>query len=451
MSAQNSIEVTGNTVEEAIAKGLEQLGVGPSQVIVEVLEEPSRGILGFGARAARVRLQMLAPPPPPRQTAPPVTPAAPKEAASPAPAKPVYHGDDDDFFDEDGSYGGDDAPKKSRGARGRGGKKGAPPLAERSPSAAPESPVASTTDDASPRTRGRRNRVERGTRLDDKQIRGGRGGQRNAPPKRKPEEGGESLGMAWEPQSRGERSEIERQTQTRNIEQQDPQREPSARSTETGSNEGNTRGRGSRGGRGRRRGERGERSERGSGTSVPSEVVTPPVEFENEASEVEIATQVLVELLDIMDIPASVKIAESAVDEDDKHDEPRHILNISGESDELDLEMLVGRRGETLAALQYLLRLIVSKQTESRAVLVVDVNDYRLKRAEKIEKLAMRMADQAVETGRTVKMEPMPPHERRIVHMVLRRRDDVTTESTGQGEERRVTIIPSRNAVKPVR
>ena len=68
MSSERSIEVTGETVEEAIGKGLAELGVSPTEVIVEVLEEPSRGVFGIGAHPARVRLQLLSvpkPPPPP--------------------------------------------------------------------------------------------------------------------------------------------------------------------------------------------------------------------------------------------------------------------------------------------------------------------------------------------------------------------------------------------------
>ena len=71
MNPNKFVETTGDSVEEAIAKGLSELGVGPTQVIVEVLEEPSRGVFGIGARPAKVRLQlmMVAQPPPPSRSA----------------------------------------------------------------------------------------------------------------------------------------------------------------------------------------------------------------------------------------------------------------------------------------------------------------------------------------------------------------------------------------------
>ncbi|MEM6526910.1 MAG: R3H domain-containing nucleic acid-binding protein, partial [Chloroflexota bacterium] len=85
---------------------------------------------------------------------------------------------------------------------------------------------------------------------------------------------------------------------------------------------------------------------------------------------------------------------------------------------------------------------------EARANIVVDINNYRNARTDKLERLAQRMADQVAETKRMVTMEPMPPHERRIIHMVLRKREDVETESKGQGNERRVTILPKRDPIR---
>ncbi|MEO0562150.1 MAG: R3H domain-containing nucleic acid-binding protein [Chloroflexota bacterium] len=139
-----------------------------------------------------------------------------------------------------------------------------------------------------------------------------------------------------------------------------------------------------------------------------------------------------------MDIPATLSVTQSEATQG--QEEAPWILNIEGDAE--DLSSLIGRKGETLSSLQYLARLMVSKQIGGRANIVVDVDSYRLKRTDKMARLANRMADQAVETGRSVKMEPMPPHERRIIHMTLRKRDDVETESTGEGKKRRVTIIP---------
>ncbi len=109
-----------------------------------------------------------------------------------------------------------------------------------------------------------------------------------------------------------------------------------------------------------------------------------------------------------------------------------------------DLSTLIGRRGETLAALQYITRLIVGKELRRPAAVVVDVEGYRERRERQLRRLARRMAEQAVESGRTMTLEPMPANERRIIHIELRDHPQVTTESVGEGDRRKVTIIPRR-------
>jgi spoIIIJ-associated protein len=103
---------------------------------------------------------------------------------------------------------------------------------------------------------------------------------------------------------------------------------------------------------------------------------------------------------------------------------------------------LIGRRGETISSLQYITRLIVSRRLQRRANVVIDVGGYKSRRSQKLRELALRMADQAVDQARTVVLEPMPPHERRMIHMALRNRPDVMTKSTGEGDSRKVTIVP---------
>jgi spoIIIJ-associated protein len=117
------------------------------------------------------------------------------------------------------------------------------------------------------------------------------------------------------------------------------------------------------------------------------------------------------------------------------------LLNITGVEIE-KANALVGRRGDTLAALQYITRLIASRHLEHRANVIVDVNGYKTRRSQNLRGLANRMADQAIEQKRTMTLEPMPPHERRIIHLVLRARGDVTTKSVGEGNSRKVTIVP---------
>ena len=114
------------------------------------------------------------------------------------------------------------------------------------------------------------------------------------------------------------------------------------------------------------------------------------------------------------------------------------LLDITGPN----LNALIGRRGETLNALQYITRLISSRELQHRANIVVDAAGYKAKRSRMLHDLALRMADQATRTKRTVALEPMPPYERRIVHMALRSRADVQTKSVGEGNSRKVTIVP---------
>jgi spoIIIJ-associated protein len=242
-----SIEVNGDSVESAVAAGLAQLGVGPGDVIVEVLEEPSRGVFGIGARPARVRLKMFrAAPPPPS-------------------AFSTSELDYDDLDTED---------------------------------------YMSTTDgDAS--------------------------------------------------------------------------------------------------------GEDGE-----------------------------VGKQVLSELLDKMGLRADIAIRRSEPSRAGEN--APWLLDVEGPN----MNLLIGRRGDTLAALQSITRLIASRRLQRRANIIVDVAGYKSRRSQRLRQLALRMADQAVKQARTVTLEPMPPNERRIVHLALRNRTDVYTKSTGEGESRKVTIVP---------
>jgi len=107
-----------------------------------------------------------------------------------------------------------------------------------------------------------------------------------------------------------------------------------------------------------------------------------------------------------------------------------------------DLGILIGRRGETLTALQYITRLIVAKELERPVAVVIDIEGYRARREQQLSRLARKMAAQATDLERTMELEPMPPNERRIIHVALRDNPAVTTESIGEGSSRKVTIIP---------
>ena len=277
MSSERSIETTGESVEEAISKGLAELGgVSPTDVIVEVLEEPSRGMFGLGARPARVRLQLFR------------TPAAP-------------------------------APT---------------PVTTPAPAAAP---------------------------------------------------------VATANESRGKQEQEE------------------SFSAEVDEDEGIS-------------------------------LLEDMQEITDDAlldEDVRVAKVVLGELLDKMQILRPEIIVRRAIKPDDGEGNP-WLLDITGPN----LNSLIGRRGETLNALQYITRLISSRELQHRANIVVDAAGYKAKRSRMLHDLALRMADQASRTKRTVALEPMPPYERRIVHMALRSREDVQTKSVGEGNSRKVTIVP---------
>jgi spoIIIJ-associated protein len=155
------------------------------------------------------------------------------------------------------------------------------------------------------------------------------------------------------------------------------------------------------------------------------------------AEDAKVGSDTLQELLSYLKIDAKI-VAKTSHPEDD---EPQHwTLEIQGQ----ELGALIGRRGETLAALQYITRLIASRDLERRAHIVIDVEGYKSRRESILRRLARRMAEQAIQRGRTVSLEPMPPHERRIIHLALRDNPNVTTESVGEGDRRKVTIVPRR-------
>ncbi len=310
MSSERSIETTGDNLEEAIAKGLAELGVKASDVIVEVLEEPSRGVFGLGARPARVRLQVInvpKPPPPP----PPPEPVAPP-----------------------------------------------PP---------PPTPVSTVTSEM-PAQREQREQREREQR-----------------PPREPRE-------QREPRRPQRDAEMEMATEEEDAE---------------------------------------------SLFNTLEEIVA-----ETDMSEdATVGRVVLGTLLEKMDVRSTIVVRRATATKPNEN--VPYILDVTAGG---DLTRLIGKRGDTLAALQYITRLVTSRELQRRANVIVDVDGYKARRANMLKGLALRMADQAIEKDRTVTLEPMPPHERRIIHLALRDREDVETRSVGEGVGRKVTIVPKSQA-----
>jgi spoIIIJ-associated protein len=161
-----------------------------------------------------------------------------------------------------------------------------------------------------------------------------------------------------------------------------------------------------------------------------------PDVIEADPEEKPVAYEVLETLLAKMNVTAD--LAASVSEPDDMTGQKVHVFDVTGE----DLGVLIGPRGETLNAIQYITRLIVANKIEKRASFVIDVEGYRKRREQALTRLAERMAKKVVSRNRSVSLEPMPPHERRIIHMSLRNSDDVYTQSSGEGPRRKVQILP---------
>ena len=156
-------------------------------------------------------------------------------------------------------------------------------------------------------------------------------------------------------------------------------------------------------------------------------------EVETPSSEdVDITVDVLQHILQYMNIRAIVQVRST---------NPL-TLNIQGINENLGL--LIGRRGETLAALQLLVSLIVGHRTKHRMRIIIDAENYRERREANLRSLALRVAQQVRNYHRSIALEAMPPHERRIVHIALSDSKDISTESIGEGDARRVVISLKR-------
>ena len=143
----------------------------------------------------------------------------------------------------------------------------------------------------------------------------------------------------------------------------------------------------------------------------------------------DVAKDFLKEVFDAMDMVVEVSI---------KYDEFDKTMNIDLSGD--DMGVLIGKRGQTLDSLQYLVNLVVNKNSEEKIHVKVDTEDYRRRRKQTLENLAKNMAAKVKRTRRPVSLEPMNPYERRIIHSALQNDKYVTTHSEGEEPYRRVVI-----------
>jgi spoIIIJ-associated protein len=154
------------------------------------------------------------------------------------------------------------------------------------------------------------------------------------------------------------------------------------------------------------------------------------------------AREVLGQILAHMGIQATVELREET---------DRQVLDIHGD----EAGLVIGKKGQTLEALQFLVGKIVHRGGEAEAgmsrnttkPIVVDAGGYRTRREEALVELALRLGEKARTTGRTITVNPMSPHERRIIHITLDKVPGVTTRSEGEGIFRRLLIIPAPDKV----
>ena len=160
---------------------------------------------------------------------------------------------------------------------------------------------------------------------------------------------------------------------------------------------------------------------------------------ENEHDIAEIAREVLETLLTMMGLDDTTVSSAQPLFENEGA-EATIAFDINGD----DLGILIGRRGLTLSSLQYIVRLIVVNRSNAWLPIVIDVEGYKRRRYDSLQALAQRVAEQVTTRERSFTLEPMSAYERRIIHLSLADHPNVTTESIGEGESRRVVIRPQR-------
>lgn len=174
---------------------------------------------------------------------------------------------------------------------------------------------------------------------------------------------------------------------------------------------------------------------------TPGEALTDDEFSQAEQTTIEVVSQLLKGMgiaATVVPLPPQDMMAEQA-------SEGRAvILDIRGD----DLGVLIGRRSESLMALQYVTRMIVSHKLKKWANIILDVEQYRARRERSLRQLALRMAEQVTTTRQAIPLEAMTPYDRRVIHLTLHDHKHVTTKSIGEGENRKVVIIPTKNSAE---
>jgi spoIIIJ-associated protein len=155
-------------------------------------------------------------------------------------------------------------------------------------------------------------------------------------------------------------------------------------------------------------------------------------EPQEEDGKAELAAEMVSEIVTRMGLKVAIEIRE---------DGEEVVLDLAGE----DAGRVIGKKGQTLDALQFVINKIVNRFPEGRRHILLDSGDYRQRREDGLASMARREAKRAVAQGRIITLEPMSPRDRRVIHLSLAKFPGVSTRSDGQGSERRVRIIPARS------
>jgi len=158
-----------------------------------------------------------------------------------------------------------------------------------------------------------------------------------------------------------------------------------------------------------------------------------PLRAVSDPQAAETAKKILQDILRLLEVEATVDLKEES---------ERILLNIKGDGSGL----LIGRKGQTLDALEYLINKIVHKDAEDKKRIVVDTENYRIRREDSLVQLAQRLAEKAKRLGRPVTISPMSAHDRRIIHLALQDDKTLRTWSTGSGLYRKVIISPEKKS-----
>jgi spoIIIJ-associated protein len=464
MSSTDSIETTASTIDQAISQALTQLGADQEDVTIEVLATPRSGVLGLGARQARVRVTkrmresarsgvMSPPPAPPLRPTPPEMrrpearpevrrePTRPERSEIPRTERPAPwrdepddapRGDRTDFGRNDrrerderggaprdergarpadvrgdapreprrdnppsreGDRGGNDERTQSNGAPGgpqrdnrRDSGRNAPranPQQGRDNAPAQEGPAG---NGETPGENGQVGEAPRPRRVGRSRGGRGRGGRRNQSENAQPRE------VQPARESDGERRDPERRDMERRVREHDDERDPFASVDEAGND--------------------------------PRKIA----DLQEQAREAHVFLE---RLLELMGEKASIEQAES--------DDPETLeLNIKGDGSGI----LIGRHGQTLDAIEYMVNRLLARKIKDAAPISIDTESYRARRRRLLQRMALSKGEQAKREHVAVSLDPMPPRDRRIVHLALKDDPMITTRSAGDGFMRAIEVLP---------